>query len=64
MYVCPMHPEVQQDKPGRCPECGMNLVAIKDKKPTTHAIKQMKSGRDKRAADEILKVYRLAQRKR
>lgn len=24
-----MHPNVQQDKPGRCPECGMNLVPIK-----------------------------------
>lgn len=21
-----MHPEVRQDKPGRCPKCGMNLV--------------------------------------
>lgn len=26
MYTCPMHPEVRQDKPGRCPKCGMNLV--------------------------------------
>jgi uncharacterized membrane protein YraQ (UPF0718 family) len=25
-YVCPMHPEVRQDGPGRCPECGMDLV--------------------------------------
>jgi len=25
-YVCPMHPEVVSDKPGRCPKCGMNLV--------------------------------------
>ena len=22
-----MHPEVTQDHPGRCPKCGMNLVA-------------------------------------
>ncbi|MBS0656355.1 MAG: copper-translocating P-type ATPase [Verrucomicrobia bacterium] len=25
MYTCPMHPEVQQDAPGSCPICGMNL---------------------------------------
>src|SRR3546814_19970970 len=26
-YVCPMHPEVISDKPGKCPTCGMDLVA-------------------------------------
>jgi Cu(I)/Ag(I) efflux system membrane fusion protein len=25
-YTCPMHPEVQSDKPGSCPKCGMDLV--------------------------------------
>ena len=25
-YICPMHPEVRQDRPGTCPKCGMNLV--------------------------------------
>jgi manganese oxidase len=25
-HTCPMHPEVVQDGPGRCPKCGMNLV--------------------------------------
>jgi uncharacterized membrane protein YraQ (UPF0718 family) len=25
-YVCPMHPSVRQQGPGRCPECGMELV--------------------------------------
>lgn len=26
VYTCPMHPEIKQDKPGKCPKCGMNLV--------------------------------------
>ena len=26
VYYCPMHPEVTQDEPGKCPECGMDLV--------------------------------------
>ena len=29
MYICPMHKEVQQDKPGTCPKCGMRLVETK-----------------------------------
>ena len=26
VYTCPMHPEVRSDKPGNCPQCGMELV--------------------------------------
>jgi hypothetical protein len=26
-YTCPMHPDVVQDEPGHCPECGMKLVS-------------------------------------
>ena len=26
IYTCPMHPEVSQGSPGRCPKCGMFLV--------------------------------------
>ncbi len=25
-FICPMHPDVVESAPGRCPECGMNLV--------------------------------------
>jgi hypothetical protein len=28
-YTCTMHPEVVSDKPGKCPKCGMDLVAKK-----------------------------------
>jgi hypothetical protein len=26
-FVCPMHPDVRSSQPGRCPRCGMELVA-------------------------------------
>jgi len=25
IYICPMHPEIEQDHPGECPKCGMTL---------------------------------------
>jgi Cu(I)/Ag(I) efflux system membrane fusion protein len=28
-YSCPMHPEVHRASPGKCPKCGMDLVAVK-----------------------------------
>ncbi|MEK7661977.1 MAG: heavy metal translocating P-type ATPase [Patescibacteria group bacterium] len=30
-----MHPNVEQGRPGMCPECGMNLVPVKQKKKET-----------------------------
>ncbi len=29
-YICPMHPEITQNEPGKCPKCGMDLVMKKD----------------------------------
>jgi hypothetical protein len=31
-WTCPMHPEVIQSKPGKCPKCGMKLVPLAAKK--------------------------------
>jgi FtsP/CotA-like multicopper oxidase with cupredoxin domain len=28
VYACPMHPKVVQEEPGKCPECGMKLLAV------------------------------------
>ena len=28
-YTCPMHPEVQSSKPGKCSKCGMDLTRSK-----------------------------------
>lgn len=30
VYTCPMHPEVQQPGPGKCPKCHMDLVPKQD----------------------------------
>lgn len=32
MWTCPMHPEVQEAKAGKCPKCNMDLVQQKDAK--------------------------------
>ena len=38
-YVCPMHPQAVSREPGRCPICGMDLVARKTDVPAAdHAI--------------------------
>ncbi len=44
IYTCVMHPEVQKDKPGSCPKCGMQLVkkTIKSNAPKTTLGKQEK----------------------
>ena len=38
IYTCVMHPEVQSDKPGKCPKCGMALVKKKVKTAGTPAL--------------------------
>jgi hypothetical protein len=30
-WTCPMHPEVVQSEPGKCPKCGMKLVPVRPK---------------------------------
>ncbi len=35
-FTCPMHAQILQDAPGKCPICGMNLVPVK-KLDTDHA---------------------------
>jgi uncharacterized membrane protein YraQ (UPF0718 family) len=35
-FVCPMHPEVRQIGPGRCPKCGMDLVPAETASSSLH----------------------------
>jgi FtsP/CotA-like multicopper oxidase with cupredoxin domain len=36
-YACPMHAEVTSDQPGRCPKCGMKLLATQAPAATAYA---------------------------
>jgi DNA-directed RNA polymerase subunit RPC12/RpoP len=38
VYTCPMHPAVIADEPGRCPDCGMKLLATARDDPWTDRI--------------------------
>jgi len=42
VYTCPMHPEVQRDKPGKCPKCGMALVKKRVKVSSAKPVPQKK----------------------
>src|SRR3989344_5126553 len=46
-YTCPMHPEISQEMPGMCPECGMALVPARVK--TKHKEGQTHGGHDAHA---------------
>lgn len=57
IYTCPMHPEVKQDKPGMCPQCGMNLLPSKkktaSKQQMTHSNHKMEEGFNKHEGHNV-----------
>ena len=47
LYVCPMHPEITSEKPGKCSKCGMNLVLREDKAKPDHQTSENPRADDK-----------------
>ena len=46
-YTCPMHPHYVADRPGTCPICGMDLVALEsDEEAGNHASDEMEKGQN------------------
>lgn len=45
-YTCPMHPQVQEEEPGKCPICHMNLSRVEKTQQSTED-KQPKPGKEK-----------------
>ncbi|MCR4323220.1 MAG: heavy metal translocating P-type ATPase [Candidatus Azambacteria bacterium] len=64
VYTCPMHPEIRRTAPGMCPECGMNLVPVKEKKTDAdhsthdHAEKKTSMGAGKHAGHSTAMFFR------
>ncbi len=43
-YTCIMHPEIREDKPGKCPKCGMVLVPTEASGTLTSQLVEIKTG--------------------
>lgn len=60
-YTCPMHPEVQRDTAGMCPECGMALIRQKAKdkgQKSEHETSHGGTGHDKHAGHKTSSFLR------
>jgi hypothetical protein len=60
VYTCSMHPEIVQDKPGKCSKCGMNLTAKEVKKdvytcPMHSEVVQDKAGKCPKCGMNLVK---------
>jgi RND family efflux transporter MFP subunit len=48
LYTCGMHPQVIQNKPGKCPICGMNLTPIRKQGGASNTLPSSASGSQER----------------
>jgi len=44
LYTCPMHPEIRQIQPGNCPKCGMQLLPVEEKVPSSKHSQHQQGG--------------------
>src|SRR3989344_380285 len=54
-YICPMHPEVTSDNPGRCPKCGMKLVETEIKMPVRRSLSEGGEHKDMDHGGHVMK---------
>jgi Cu(I)/Ag(I) efflux system membrane fusion protein len=59
-FICPMHPEVVQDQPGRCRICGMDLEKVPDLFPGQPGITGASRGPESSDAVQVLAVRKSA----
>lgn len=54
-WTCPMHPQIKEDRPGQCPICHMDLVAVKPSSPaeTNATHRHEESGADPGPAGQV-----------
>ncbi len=59
LYVCPMHPEVTSNKPGKCPKCGMNLEKKQDPVKMSSDAGHSMAGMNMQAGDRVTLNYNM-----
>jgi hypothetical protein len=62
-FTCPMHPEVEQDRPGVCPKCGINLERTQDRRipesrPKANEEEGGENGASEKAASDSVEMTR------
>jgi hypothetical protein len=55
-YTCPMpeHSDVHEDKPGKCPKCGMTLIPVMEAPPLQGSDSQSPAGSNAMPAGMVM----------
>jgi len=69
IYTCVMHPQVQKDKPGNCPICGMVLVkktikvAVSKSNPKNNVLEKIDTTGRNEGKDTLMKMNAMKMKK-